>query len=70
LIQALLTEGGEQINHRNLSGSASKEIQVPGQPEEVGFGEDHCAEGKMFGGLRDGSGSFFEALLTIVYILL
>jgi hypothetical protein len=34
-VNALLTEGGEQINHLNLSGRASGEIQVPGQLEQV-----------------------------------
>ena len=61
-VKALLTEGGEQINHINLSGRALGELQVFGQLEEVGFGEEHRAEGKMFGGRKDGYGGFFESL--------
>jgi hypothetical protein len=47
-LQALPTKGGQQINHINLSGRAPGEVQILGQLEEVGFGEDHRAEGKMF----------------------
>jgi hypothetical protein len=63
-VEALLTEGGEQINHVNLPGRAPGEMQVLGQLEEVGFGEDHRAERKMFGGMRGGSGCFFETWLA------
>jgi hypothetical protein len=47
-VKALLAEGGKQINHINLSGRAPGEFQVFGQLKEMGFGEDHRAEGKLF----------------------
>jgi len=61
-LRALLTDGGEQSHDINFPRSAPGEVQISGQLEEVGFGEDDRAQGKMFCGAsrrNGGSGSFF-----------